>query len=110
MTPSSRIQRAARMHIQEMGDGVINRIPDGINNTPAVFTIVYENLSPAEHVTLGNFVRPHLAAGTTLTIPCLPEDPTGATTGLFYIVSSNNQPDQFGSLFNWTIQCREVFE
>lgn len=110
MTPDgTSVSREARMKTHEMGDGYTARIPDGINNTPAVFTVAYKYLTQPQHAALIAFVNTHKKAGTALTIPILPEDSSGALTGLFYIQSSSFSAVEGGGLYNHTIVCRQVY-
>lgn len=109
MMTDSTIKRTPRILTHEFGDGYTARIPDGINNMPAEFTIVYRDLSIADHNILMNFIKPLAASGATVDIPLYPEDPTGSARGLFYIVDYTPTPSEGGVLWSWTINAKEVF-
>lgn len=102
----STIAREPQIDLNKFGDGYVVRMPLGINNLPATFTIVYNNLSQSDYSTLIAFVKAKAASGAALTIPLLPEDRTGATTGNFFIKSFSVAGDILPSM---TIVCEEVF-
>jgi hypothetical protein len=109
MDPSSKINTANRLITQSLGDGYQFRMPDGINSLVRQFTVQYKNISPAENVQMLAFIREHARTGAALSVPLLPEDHTGDSKALFYIVGFDFGADDGGMLYNWTIQLQEIF-
>lgn len=101
----SSITRTPNLEVNQLGDGYAVRIPQGINFLPGEFNIVYNNLSNSDYATLLAFLKTN-TAGQSIVIPLLPEDPTGASTGVFYIKGFSTSGDY---LKNVSIQCAEVF-
>lgn len=109
MDPSSKIEWDNRIITHTMGDGYQHRQPDGINSLTRRFTVQYKNISPDENVALGQFLRQHARTGAALEVPLLPEDYSGASKALFFIVGMEGGADDGGMLYNWTIQLQEIF-
>lgn len=101
----STITRTPNLEVNQLGDGYAVRIPQGINHLPGEFNIVYTNMDPADFRDLLAFVKAN-SAGQSIRIPVLPEDPTGATTGVFYIKGFSTSGEYLKTM---NIQCSEVF-
>lgn len=110
MDVSTSITYNPRVIVNQFGDGYQARVADGINNNPRQMTVQYVNISPTDHHTLLNFVKPKSASGEAVTVPVLPEDETGSTTALFMILPGYSfSANEGGALYNWTIPLQEVY-
>lgn len=108
MDLTSVIKRTVNLRTLNLGDGYVQRIAPGINNAPGVFTIVYKYLKQSDATTLLAFLKAN-SLGQTVIIPNFPEDSTGATTGMYYIVDYAPTYGDGGMLTDFTITAQEVF-